>query len=260
MARKVAAVDNEQQRHLRVKPNPDLAHAKDEHLISLAVTETGPAANDYPLAFVKLPETAQHRLVALFGLKTGQNVFYGAQRWSSSYIPLVVVAHPFVLGRDENNPDPKRLTTCIDLGSPYVSEQEGQPLFLEDGTDSDLLAQGRQVLAQLFEGERRTQPYVETLERLGLLRNFELHVQYRSGQTSQITGLSTIDDQVFNALGDEKVLELYKAGFVAPMILMLNSLGQFHRLVRLHNGRSDDPIEKFQIVPEEQTATTGPAS
>jgi hypothetical protein len=260
MARNVVAVDNERQRNLRVKPNPDLAHVKDQHLISLAVTETGPAANDYPLALVKFPDSGQHRLVALFGLKTGQNVFYGMERWSSSYMPLVVVAHPFVLGRDESNPDPTRLTTCIDLESPYVDAQEGQPLFLEDGTDSDLLEQGRRVLGQLFEGERRTRVYVETLENLDLIRDFELRVQHRSGQTSQITGLSTIDEQAFNALGDDKVLELYNAGFVAPMILMLNSLGQFHRLVRLYNGRADDPIAKFQMVPDGQTSTTEPAS
>ncbi len=259
MARKVAAVDNEQQRHLRVKANPDLAHAKYEHLSSLAVTETGPAANNYPLAFVKLPETEKHRLVAVFGLKAGQNVFYGAERWNSSYIPLVVAAHPFVVGRDESNPDPQRLTTCIDLDSPYVDEHDGQPLFLEDGTDSDVLRQARQVLGELFEGERRTQTYVETLESLGLIRNFELRAQYRSGETSQITGLSTIDEQALAALGDDKVLELYHAGFITPMILMLNSLGQFPRLVRLHNDRSDDPIVQFQIVPDGQT-TDAPAS
>lgn len=258
MAGKVAAVDNEQQRHLRIKPNPDWAHAKNEHLSSLAVTETGPAANDYPLAFVKLPETGQLRLIAVFGLAAGQNVFYGAERWSSTYIPLVVAAHPFVLGRDENDPDSTRLTTCIDLDSPYVDEQEGQPLFLEDGTDSDVLARSRQVLGQLFEGERRTRQYVEALENLGLVRGFELRVQYRSGRTSQVTGLSTIDEQAFNALGDDKVLELHHAGLVAPMILMLNSLGQFNRLVRLHNDRSDDPIAQFQIVPEGQTGTAGP--
>lgn len=260
MASNVVTVDNERQRNLRVRPNPDLAHVKDQHLISLAVTEAGPASNDYPLALVKFPDSGQHRLVALFGLKTGQNVYYGPERWSSSYIPLVVMAHPFVLGRDENNPDPKRLTTCIDLDSPYVDEHEGQPLFLADGTDGDLLQRSRRVLGELFEGERRTRRFVETLGSLGLIRDFELRIQHRSGQTSQITGLSTINEQVFNALGDDKVLELHNAGFVAPMVLMLNSLGQFHRLVRLNNDRGGDPIARFQIVPDPQTGAAAPGT
>lgn len=243
----IQALDVAKHAKLRVKPNPDFVHAKDLNLAAVTLAELSATACNFPIVFIPTNDEKLQRPVALFGLRPGENVYYGEQGWDSTYHPLVVQRHPFSIGWDDREGDATRLAPCINRNSPFVSEEEGIALFKEDGSETDFLQSRFQMLQEIFEGEKFTENFARKLAELDLLIPLQVIVQPEGGEPRKVTGMSTLDERKLKALTPEQVAELHQQDFLAAAYIILGSLFQLHKLVKLRHDKGVEKLSSYRI-------------
>jgi hypothetical protein len=140
------------------------------------------------------------------------------------------------------------LGVFIDENSPLVGN-EGEPLFTAEGEATPFLQNRQQLLADLANSEIASQRFTKALTDMDLLQAMQIHIEYVSGERRTLNGIITINEKKLAELADDKVLELHKAGFLAPIYTMLTSLGQLNRLVQL-SANTDKPIKAMQLALE----------
>ena len=247
----VVTINKDIHAKLRVKPNVDFAHAKELNLAAVMITELSAAAANFPLVFIQHPETKVIRPVAMFGLRPGENYFYGMDGWDATYVPLLVQRHPFLIGANDADPDSKTLTMCLDRTSPFLSETDGIALFDESGNATDFLNNRNQLLTEIFEGERITEQFTRKIMEMELLKPFEILLQGMDSQTRKVTGLMTFDDQKLRQLTDAQVLELNKLDFLAACYVIYGSLFQIHRMMQIRNRKLVEQLNyRIELNPE----------
>lgn len=256
----VETVDASRHAKLRVKPNQDVGHAKETHLVGVMLNELSPCTSNYPLVFIHNKESGRTRLVAMLGMRAGENVYYNADGWEGTYVPLLLQQHPFQLGFDDRVEDNERvLATCIDRSSPLVSEEDGIAMFKEDGEETDFMKSRNQILSNIFEGEKLTEQFTRKLLELDLLESFDVVLQQPNGDLRKVTGLQTVSERKLRELDSGKLAELQALDFLPACYLILGSMFQLHRVVRLRNKKSNDPIAglRVELQPQDATAAAG---
>lgn len=248
----IEALDVAKHARLRVKPNPDFVHAKDLNLAAVTLAELSATACNFPIVFIPTTENAPQRPVALFGLRPGENVYYGKDGWDSTYHPLVIQRHPFAIGWDDRSDDAKTLAPCINRNSPFVSEEEGIAMFKEDGSETDFLRSRFQMLQEIFEGEKFTESFMRKLTELQLLVPLEVIVQPEGGEPRRITGMSTVDERKLKALTPEQVVELQQQDFLPAAYIILGSLFQLHKLIKLRHDKGVERLQNYRIEVQGQ--------
>ena len=233
----VVTVTKEKHAKLRVKPNVDFAHAKELNLAAVMLTELSAATANFPVAFIQHTESGVMRPVAMFGLRPGENYYYGPNGWDATYVPLLIQRHPFLIGADDENPDSNKLTMCLDRTSPFLTEGEGIAMFDDNGNPTEFLGTRNQLLGEIFEGERITEQFTQKIREFGLLKPFEILLQSIDGQTRKVTGLWTFDEVKLRQLSDAQVLELNRLDFLAACYVIYGSLFQIHRMMQLRNRK-----------------------
>ena len=71
----------------------------------------------------------------MLGLETGENLYLNEDKWEAIYVPQSISMVPFGLGLDPEKEN--TLTTCIDVDSKFVGEDQDNALFDEKGNDTD---------------------------------------------------------------------------------------------------------------------------
>jgi hypothetical protein len=247
----VVTLNKDTHAKLRVKPNVDFAHAKELNLAAVMITELSAAAANFPIVFIQHPETKVMRPVAMFGLRPGENYYYGAEGWDATYVPLLIQRHPFLIGANDADPDSKMLTMCIDRTSPFLSETDGIALFDAGGNGTDFLNMRNQMLTEIFEGERITEQFTRKIMELNLLKPFEILLQGIDGQTRKVSGMLTFDDVKLRQLPDAQVLELNKLDFLAACYVIYGSLFQVHRMMQVRNRKVVEQLNyRIELNPQ----------
>ena len=222
---------------LRLKPTNGFSFAAPHHLVSVVLHEFPNVSVNYPIVFVKAPETGKYRPVALLGLEPGKNPFVDAKgQWQAgTYIPAAFRRYPFALAEDGSD----NLTVCIDTESPFVGTQEGERLFDEQGLITPVLGKIRDFLKELSISERMAQLFCDRLVELDLLVPGGLQIQ-EQGQVRQYDGSYVIDENRLAKLTAEQFLSLREQGFIAAVYSHLTSLLQLQKLV-LMRGDAASP-------------------
>lgn len=253
----VQTVDVERHRKLRVKADAGFPHAREQHVASVTISEMAICSGEYPLAFIKRPDDGGYLLVALLGMRAGENVYHGEEFWESNYVPLAIQRNPFLIGYDDRLPDGNEITTCLDMSSPYLSEIEGIAMFTEAGEQTDFLQSRHMLLNTIFESQKVTDRFVKTLTDLDLITPLQLQLQMQNGEIRQVSGLFTLDERKLKALSAEQLKSLHDQDFLPPCYIMLVSLHQLKRLIRLRNRKGGDQIVNFQIDFNAPAAAAG---
>lgn len=245
----VVTVDKKRHARTRVLRNPDLAHARELNVVAVTLREFGPCANNFPVVFIKNPENGRMRPVAVFGFRPGENLFYDPKEWHCTYAPQMLLRHPFVIGFDDRDPDSNSVTTCLETDSPWISknETEGDALYDESGAETDFLKYHMQLLADIFNGEKFTEQFMQKLNEMSLICPFEIILQSQSGDARKLTGLYTVDEKKLRRLDKEQLLALTENDYLANIYFMLNSLHQFNRLIKLRNKLGEEFITGYRI-------------
>src|SRR5580692_11041355 len=122
--------------HSELRINPDVAEASaaGQHLIPIVASEFRKAATQYPIVFVKSPETGRFAPYVLTGLDVEENLFWSGTELDVAYVPLNVRRQPFYVGTDAASS-----VLCIDLDSPCVDSSGQKAIVNSDGADSAYL-------------------------------------------------------------------------------------------------------------------------
>lgn len=224
----VVALDREQHKSLKIKPADHLKFADDATALPIVNGEFVEVARQYPIAFLRV-DGGSILPVALVGLPGGKNLFLTEDgKWDAPYIPAFVRRYPFVFA--ETGPD--QLTLCIDRDYEGFDENDGAPLFAEDGEPAAMVTD---VLALLSEFQRQhllTQQFVQRLDEAGVLMEASANATLNDGRNLTLQGLLVVDEQKFRALPEATLTEWLRSGDIGLIYAHLLSLGNLLALLR----------------------------
>lgn len=184
----------------------------------------------YPIVFAKTPDGTSFQPVALFGFREGQNLFLDTGAWDATYLPLAIERQPFLIGMADGEP-----VIHIDLDSPRVGVESGEPLFREHGGTTDLLERVSSVLLTLHEGFKATPAFVAMLVELDLLESFVLDIELPDGSQHRMAGFYTINEDRLAKLDAAALERLHRAGHLQAVYMAVASLSNFRALIERVN-------------------------
>ena len=192
----------------------------------------------YPIFFIKNPNDGQFEAVAMFGVEDGENLFLDEYGWNASYIPLNIMRQPFLIGFQEKERGGETLrepVITVDLDSPRVSLEQGEPVFLEHGGNSDYLEQINSILKVLYQGISGSKPFFDTLTELDLIESFVLDVQLDDGSEHRLAGFYTINEDVLRELDGEQLERLNRKGHLEAIYMAIASMSNISNLLEIKN-------------------------
>jgi hypothetical protein len=212
-------------------PIADWAPAARLNAIFVAAAEFADVCRDYPIVFVKAGQDPDGKTliapVAITGLVQDQNLYLDGGAWRARYVPAVVRAYPFAIGRL----DAERFAVCVDMSWPGTQGSSGQRVFTPEGEPTPLLEEMQKHL-EAVEGEvQRTRLVCSKLQELDLLRDMRFDATMPDGSAHSVDGFLTIDETKAQALSDAQVGELHRSGLLGLIQLHWVSMGNMRRLV-----------------------------
>src|SRR5580704_13171358 len=147
---------------LRIRPDRVEASAASQHLIPIVASEFRKAATQYPIVFVKSPETGRFAPYVLTGLDVEENLFWSGTELEVAYVPLNVRRQPFYVGTNDAADAPATNVLCIDLDSPCLDGSGAKRIVDPDGSDSAYLKEILAVLCELVAGRAPTEQFIAT--------------------------------------------------------------------------------------------------
>ena len=219
------AIDSRRHAGHGLKPGT-YAFARETVYVHLNAVEFAVASKTYPIVFTDSDEPAP---VAILGLRQAQNLFVDAEGyWTPfTYIPAYVRRYPFIFAGD---PQAKQLALCIDEASDWVVQDGGSALFA-DGKRTKLVEDALELCTSFHREATVTQAFCKTLKEKDLLVQRRADVTLNSGERSSLSGFLSIDEEKFNALPDDVVLDWRKRGLLAAIYAQLMSASNWQVLV-----------------------------
>ena len=196
--------------------------------------------SNFPLLLFKDASANSLQPVALFGFEQGENLFIEQNQWTSQYIPMIVQRGPLMIGHEgESGADvePTRVV-AIDMDHPSVNHDEGEPLFLEFGGNSDYLERLATMLEAIHVGYEAIPHFIDALNRHGLISPVSFQITLNTGAEHTLEGFHTVDDEKLQTLSAEAVGDLQRQNFLFPAFMMVASLSQMKRLIGLKNAQA----------------------
>lgn len=223
---KPVAVNREQHHAAKIGAVPDFSFAAKTNSVPLTGVEFIEACKEYPIVFAAVGE--RRVPVALLGLRDNENLFVAADgQWDGHYIPAFVRRYPFVLAEK----DAEEFVVCVDEGSSAFNAEQGQPLFDEAGNNTPFLDGALNFLNAYQAQFKRTQDFVEKLNKLGLLTEMSAKTELADGRKFLFNGLYVIDENKFMKLKAKEGAEFMQSGEAGWIYAHLISLSNMSRLV-----------------------------
>jgi len=223
----VVPLDRERHRGLRLKRWGTAEFAAKAHFVPIVAVELYEAARDYPVVFTGGENAVP---VAVLGLRDGENLFVEADgRWArGTYVPMFVRRYPFILSR--TSPESTDYAVCIDESFDGLSDSEGEPLFDENGNETELVARVVNFLQEALTEAERTRRFVERLKELDLLVVQSMQVKDPAGRVFAMNDLRVVDESKLKALDTDVIADLHRSGYLPCIYAHLFSLGNTSRL------------------------------
>jgi len=224
MSSDVAVLDVVAHAQLKLRPDASFAHAANEQMLPVVLTEFVQLACEYPLVFVKNAETGQLKAVALTSLQAGQNWFYRPTGWQASQIPQTLRQYPFTLLPDAAG----QPVLAVLRSSSRLSDSDGIALFNPDGSPSTLQQQLSEQLTRFLLALQQTQLFIQRMTELGLLEAQQL--QLADGR--EISGIYLISQTKLSSLPAGVLQQLQQSGELRLVYAHLLSLQHIEKLLR----------------------------
>ena len=221
---------------LRIQPLGTADHIARNHFAKIYTPEFSKAGTDYPIIFVKDPESGVFFAAGMWGLEPNENLFVEAGRWTGGYFPASVRCYPFAVQPDPQNKD--RLFIGIYETAHVINKDEGNLIFNADGTETDWMKEVKEFLVRVFQQEEMTKQFAKRLDELGLLMPQTLSIKRKdSDKNLDVSGFYIVDRKKLEELPDDKYLELRKNGGLEIIYHHLMSLDSLDKLLRKKNER-----------------------
>lgn len=222
----IALLDTQAHRDLHVETGASARFGDAQRFVPVVVGEFVHAAAHYPLLFSKDAETGGFFCGAMLGIDEGENLFLTEGKPFETYRPLSLQRGPFFTAGDD---------VAIDLEHPRVGG--GQALFGADGQPSAYLKSIMSLFRDLKPGLEQTKVFINTLLNLKLIEPIDISLAFDDGSRRRLEDLYTVNQDALNALPDDKVVELFRRGYLRAIYLMVASLKQIPVLARKKNAR-----------------------
>jgi len=218
-----------------LRKSSNFGFARTAHAVVLHTQEFRLAAASYPIVFAA-DDTAMP--LAILGIRDGENLFIDEDgQWApGAYVPAYVRRYPFATGHgaaaDEQilylDEDSELIVDCA--GDPAA-----EPLFV-DGEPSKRTAEIREFCAAFQQQTPITQAFIEEIKRRDLLASKDIRLDLPAGGSQQVTGLRIIEEEKFDALPDEAILEWRHRGWLPLVYWHWLSMDNFLRLLQRGGG------------------------
>jgi len=232
-------LDNKNHKDLKVITHFDNDFSENINSALIFPTEIKAAQRDYPILFVKNPETGQFQSVVLLGLVTGENLYID-NGWQASYIPAMIAKGPFTIGfeeKEQNGEKVKQPIVAIDMDNARVNKDSGESIFLDDGQASPYLQQVNHSLKTLHEGSQHSQQMFEAFLKNDLIEPIALNVELNNGEKISLQGNYTINEEKLSQLSGGALNELHSSGLLRVAYFITGSLDNIQRLVDIKNNQ-----------------------
>lgn len=221
-------VDKTAHRLLRMnRSTPTFPWAARAISLVLANAELPEACQAYPCVFTK-SEDGLWSLVAVTGVEVGRNLFLDDQsRWTGRYLPIVLRTWPFRLVQQPDAEGSRLIAAHL----PALTSGSGEALFDQQGNESPWLLQVMKELVVLDQSTQIVHTHVKALEDAGLLQSRNLQFMLPDGRQLDLGGFHVVDEQLLEALPNDKAGALHAQGVLAMAYLHLLSMRQFRHLL-----------------------------
>lgn len=234
MFKNLVPVSRERHAGTRIRPLTDFRFAASAHFASVTLHEFGRVSGTYPIVFIEDKQNDLFRPVALLGLETGENLFIDADgKWQAHYVPAIIRRYPFALA---SSGEEGQFVVCIDEGADIVNDEDGAPLFGDDGAPADALENVKRYLGELQQMEVLTNACCAYLAEHNMFTPLNMRVR-QADQVRNIAGCYVVNEERLKSLSDERFLEMRARGYLPPIYAHLCSLSQLERLMKLDEAR-----------------------
>ncbi|MEO7068375.1 MAG: SapC family protein [Rhodanobacter sp.] len=223
---------------LRLKAIPNVKFAMSAHSVPLTGAEFAVAARDLMILFAG-NDVKDAGPVALLGLRQGENLYIDAEgQWApNTYIPAFVRRYPFILAEKPKDQEGDDFTVFLDDSYEGFHAEEGERLFNEDGTDTEMLSNAVRFLGDFQQNVTRTRWFVEQLNKHDLLepRNIRLQKDPKDGSQGNainLNGLFVINEEKLLKLDEKTAAEFAREGVYGWIYAHLMSLTNIDRLAQ----------------------------
>lgn len=207
-------------------------HLQNRPFVPISTVEAQRAGLDLPLAFSRTKKGLS--LVAILSLNGEDNAQVGPKGlWMGGYMPAVVRAYPFALAYHED-----KATVLVDTKSDWLSESEGQPLFEEDGSASEVLDRLINLLKTQAPNPHRDKAILQAIDRSGVLEPWS--------QVSE--NLLRVEPKKLYELSNEDLVRLRSA--LPVLYAQLMSMPRINRVKNLAR-RKQKMTQQEQVSPED---------
>lgn len=221
-----------QHKDLRLKGIPNLKFAAAAHSVPLTGAEFPVAARDLPILFAgQTMEDAGP--MALLGLRQNENLLVDENgQWAPGvYVPAFVRRYPFILAEKPVGTEGDDFTVFLDEAYPGFGSEEGERLFKEDGTDSEMLTNAVGFLGEFQQHVARTHWFMDQLRKHQLLEPRNIRLQ-KDGKSINLNGLFVVNEDKLRQLDEKTAHEFLKEGVLGWIYAHLLSLPNIDRLAQ----------------------------
>lgn len=216
---------------LRFRRSKDFNFASTDALCPIDAGEVIRAALHVPIAFTETESGFD--LVAVQGIAPMQNLLVdtGGQ-WLVPFLPACYRAYPFLLVSTEQNQE----VLCFDVASGLLVQeqiQDCESFFEVDGTPAKGVQDVLALLSQISVSRRATHALGLILNKLKLIQEWPICINFDNEQKRNVEGLFRIDESRLNDLPDDDFLELRRSGALPLIYCQLMSMQNFDNLLRL---------------------------
>ncbi len=133
--------------------------------------------------------------------------------------------------------NPKHKIILIDEESPLVSVKDGNSLFMEDGSQSDILKRAIKFLSDYDRDMEITKRVAKIIESSGVLEEREISIGEGDEKHILVNGFKVVNRDKLNNLSDDILANWVRKGFITLIDAHIKSLNGIDRLFDLAQKR-----------------------
>ena len=225
-------LNRNQHKDLRLKAVPNVKFAAQAHSVPLTGAEFPVAARDLPILFAG-QSVEDAGPMALLGLRQNENLLVDANgMWAQNvYVPAFVRRYPFILAEKPVGAEGDDFTVFLDEAYEGFGSEEGERLFKEDGSDSEMLANAVGFLGEFQQHVARTRWFMDQLRKHDLLEPRNIRLQ-KDGSSINLNGLFVVNEEKLRQLDEKTAHEFLREGVLGWIYAHLLSLPNVERLAQ----------------------------
>lgn len=210
-----------------IKAGRNFKFAADLNAVPLTASEVTAAASEFPVVFAGTDDIMP---AVVLGVRGNENLFIDADgNWTGSYVPAFIRRYPFVFAGADTD---ELLTLCIDESfEGWNQEGRGERLFDADGAQTAYLGGVLEFLQNYQRDFAVTRRFCKLLAELDLLEPMTAQMRVHD-RALELQGFQAIKREKLKALGDEKILQLFRMDGLELIYAHLQSMQNFTSMLK----------------------------